>query len=414
LNPLIVNSGDIFGGAALATYRLHQGLKEIGINSLMLVQNKGSADPSVLGPKSALGKATALVRPYLDLLPTKLSMKGGNVFFSPAAVPGFFGSHVQKISPDLVHLFFLNFGFVRLEDLKKINKPIVWTLHDMWPFTGGCHYDGECGRYRQSCGSCPLLNSSREHDLSRWVWKRKKKAWRDIDITVVATSKWLADCARSSSLFGQYRIEVLPNCFDEIKYKPLDKIVARRAYGLPLDKKLILFSAVNARTDKRKGFQFLRSALNKISCDGWGSQAELVVLGASQPDDSLDLGMKAHYMGRLYDEISQVLLYSACDVLVAPSMQENLSNTVLESLACGLPVVAFNIGGMPDLIKHEFNGYLAEAFSPDDLACGITWILEKDSRFKLLSENARNDALKRYMMKNVAGRYKELYQDILK
>ena len=151
-----------------------------------------------------------------------------------------------------------------------------------------------------------------------------------------------------------------------------------------------------------------------MSQAGWGSKTELVIIGASRPENPPDMGMKVHYMGHMHDEISQVLLYSAADVVVAPSMQENLSNTVMESIACGTPVVAFDIGGMPDMINHQTNGYLAAPFDPNDLAAGMMWVLENESRHKMLSQRARQTVEERYALKTVANRYLTLYQSILK
>jgi glycosyltransferase involved in cell wall biosynthesis len=302
---------------------------------------------------------------------------------------------------------------MKIETLKSFHRPIIWTLHDMWPFTGGCHYDEECGKFRQLCGNCPFLHSGRDRDLSRRVFLRKLNSWKDVPIVVVATSHWLANMARASSLFKNQRIEVIPNGLDTEKYKPVDKQVARSVYNLPQDKHLILFSAFSATSDKRKGNQFLVPALEKLSKEGWADQAELVIVGASRPENPPDLGMKVHYMGYLQDEASQVLLYSAADVVVAPSMQENLSNAVMESLACGTPVVAFGIGGMPDMIDHQKNGYLAKPFEFSDLANGIMWVLEDKNRQEALSSCARETVIERYTLKSVANRYAALYHDVL-
>lgn len=414
MKALILNTYDIKGGAALATYRLHQGLRNVGVDSSMLVQSKRVNDISVLGPRTKSQKVLARACPYLDALALKAYPNRERQIFSPAMAPESLASRVNELNPDIVHLFWVTAGFMRLESVRKFNRPIVWTLHDMWPFTGGCHYDGGCGKYRKSCGACPVLHSSNEHDLSRRTWERKKKGWANVDMTVVATSHWLAECAQSSSLFRGYRIEVIPNGLDENRYKPIDKNTARYAYNLPLNKKLILFSSFDAVSDKRKGFQYLLPALQKMAKGGWGEKAELVILGASKPDKPVNFGMKAHYISHLHDDISQVLLYSAADVVVLPSIQENLSNTVMESLFCGTPVVAFNIGGMPDLIRHEYTGYLVPQFGPDELADGISWILADEGRHRLLSQQARNDSTRRYGLRSVAERYRALYQEILR
>jgi glycosyltransferase involved in cell wall biosynthesis len=414
VNLLILNTFDNQGGAAIATYRLHRGLRSIGINSYLLVQGKKTDDHSVIGPLTKWQKTLAILRPYVDGAATRLYRKRQKVIFSPAWLPERLASKVAKLNPDIVHLFWVNGGFFRIETLKTIKQPVVWTLHDMWPFTGGCHYDEECGKFQQSCGSCPVLHSEQEQDLSRHVWGRKRMSWEGVPITVVATSHWLADMARSSSLFRNQRVEVIPNGIDTERYKPLNKEVARAAYNLPQDKHLILFSAFSATSDKRKGNQFLVQALEKMSQAGWGSKTELIIIGASRPENPPGMGMRVHYMGHLHDEMSQVLLYSAADVVVAPSMQENLSNTVMESLACGTPTVAFDIGGMPDMIDHQINGYLATPFEPSDLADGMMWVLENESRHDMLSQRARQTVEERYALKALANRYLALYKSILK
>ena len=415
LKLIILNSYDSSGGAAIATYRLHRGLCSIGVDSRMLVSIKTTNDPTVVipEPKSLLQKVIALIHSRRDQRISLRYLGKGKQLFSPARCPDDLTLRVAKLNPNIIHLFWVNSGFMKVETLKKLKAPIVWTLHDMWPFTGGCHYDDECGQFRESCGNCPVLDSNNEHDLSRRIWERKRKSWQNIPIVVVATSRWLADMARSSSLFKDQRIEVIPNGIDAERYKPLDKVVSREGYGLPKNKKLVLFSAFNATKDKRKGNQFLIPALKEMANKGWGERIELVVIGSSTPESSLELGIKVHYMGNLRDEISQVLLYSAADVVVAPSMQENLSNTVMESLSCGTPVVAFNVGGMPDMIDHQLNGYLARPFESDDLAAGIMWVLENESRHDILSRRARKTVLERYTLQTVANRYLRLYQSII-
>lgn len=413
---VMLNTYDNAGGAAIATYRLHRGLRSIGVDSQMMVMRKETDDPRVIGPEpqNDLKKTITFFDARRDARFTFHCYAREKKLFSPARCHDKLAPRVAAINPDIVHLFWVNSGFLKIETLRQFKKPIVWTLHDMWPFTGGCHYDDECGRFRQSCGQCPILSSGSDHDLSRRVWVRKRKSWHDVPIVVVATSHWLAGMARSSSLFKDQRIEVIPNGIDTDRYKPFDKRAAREAYGLPHDKLLVLFSAFSATSDKRKGNHFLVPALKKMAQAGWGEKTELVVIGASAPENPPDLGMKVHYMGHLHDEISQVLLYSAADVTVAPSMQENLSNTVMESLSCGTPVVAFNIGGMPDMIDHQYSGYLACPFESDDLAAGLMWVLEDKARHDMLFQHARKTVVERYALKTVANRYLALYQDILK
>jgi glycosyltransferase involved in cell wall biosynthesis len=413
---VILNTDDSGGGAAIATYRLHRGLRSISVDSQMMVWNKNTDDPTVIRPElqSIFKRASSYLYKRRESRLTILCYAKEKKLFSPARCPDNLADSVAAIKPDMIHLSWVASGFMKIETLKQFKKPIVWTLHDMWPFTGGCHYDHGCERFRHSCGKCPILNSASDHDLSRQIWERKRKSWGDVPIVVVTPSHWLAEMARSSSLFRDQRIEIIPNGIDTEKFRPLDKRTAREAYDLPQDRHLVLFSAFNATSDERKGNQFLVPALNKMALAGWGEKIELVVTGASEPENPPDLGMKVHYMGKMHDEISQALLYSAADVTVAPSTQENLSNTVMESLSCGTPVVAFNIGGMPDMIDHKYNGYLAKAFDSDDLAAGIMWALENKGRHDMLSQRARKTATDRYALKAVANRYLALYQSILK
>jgi glycosyltransferase involved in cell wall biosynthesis len=414
VNILLLNTHDSGGGAAIATTRLHHGLRASGINSQILVQQKNVDDDTVLVPFTRWKRAIAELRLKLDARPLGRYKDRQKVSFSAAWLPENLASKIDAIDPDIVHLFWLGDAFFKIETLRSVRRPIVWTLHDMWPFTGGCHYDGACGKFQNACGDCPVLGSHREHDLSRQVWQRKKRSWQDVPMTIVATSNWLAAMARSSSLFGNLRIEIIPNGLDTDKYKPLDRRVAREAFDLPPDKRLVLFSAFDSTGDQRKGGQHLKVALEMLARSGRSQDIELVVLGATRRSALEHFGLPVHYLGYLKDEISQVLLYSAADVLVAPSTQENLSNTVVEALACGLPVVAFDIGGMPDMIDHQQSGYLATPFDAEDLARGLAWVIDDQARYNMLSTQARHRARERYALETVSNKYLQLYRSIVK
>src|SRR4030067_2497266 len=209
----MLNTYDNVGGAAIATYRIHCGLRSIGVVSRLMVLHKRTEDPTVIvqDPPSMLQKAISVLYSRWDERITRRYRAKENRLFSPARCPDKLALRVTAFNPDVVHLFWVNFGFMKTEPLRQFNRPIVWTLHDMWPFTGGCHYDDECGRFRQTCGNCPILNSGSERDLSRQIWERKSESWRDVPIVVVATSRWLAEMALSSSLFKDQRIEGVPN-----------------------------------------------------------------------------------------------------------------------------------------------------------------------------------------------------------
>lgn len=409
MKVLIVNTYDITGGAARAAYRLHQALQSMGVESKMLVQFKTSDDHTIIGPETTIQKKLYLRRPMLELLPLKIYKNKTQTLFSPAWLPS--RSIVNTINAndaDIVHLHWIAAGMMRIENIAKIKKPIVWSLHDMWAFTGGCHYDEECGKYKHECCSCPVLGSKKVNDLSRSVFTRKQQTFGKIDnLTIVGLSRWLVDCASQSTLFANTRVVNLPNPIDTTKFMPVNKVQARMTLNLPTDKKLVLYGAMSATSDPRKGYIELVKALGTLQNSG---NTELLVFGSSQSDNELQYGFEAHYLGHVDDD-SLRLLYCAADVMVVPSLQENLSNAIMESLACGTPVVSFNIGGNRDLIDHKQNGYLAEPFSSTDLAEGIQWVLDSPN-YESLSKNAREKVLKCFDSKIVAKRYIELYKSL--
>ncbi|MEM7756958.1 MAG: glycosyltransferase family 4 protein [Cyanobacteria bacterium P01_A01_bin.40] len=406
---------DIQGGAARAAYRLHQGLNQISVESWILSKLKYSQDPKVIGakPTSGIEQVKTGLRLTLEQLPLKPYKEREKQLFSPNWLPYKIISQVNQLNPDIINLHWIGLGYIRIETLAKFAQPLVWTLHDMWAFTGGCHYNQDCPKFTMSCGACPQLGSSKEQDLSRQIWQRKYQAWQNLNVTIVTPSQWLADSARASKLLGDKRIEVIPYGLNTDLYRPIDRQTARELLKLPTDKQLVLFLSLSATSDRRKGFHLLQPALQKLSQSGWKSKLELMVVGASEPENPPELGFRSHYLGMLNDDLTLALAYSAADVFVAPSIQDNLPNTVLEAIACGTPCVAFNIGGMPDMIEHQQNGYLAQPYETDDLAYGIDWVLQHRERNQKLSTRARKKAEQEFALSVQAHRYQKLYQSIL-
>ncbi len=410
MNILIVNTSDIDGGAARAAYRLHIALLNEGIDSQMLVQTKISDDYTVISETSKIKKAINRFRPFLDSLPVRSYKNRTKTLFSPSWLP--FSNIVNKINainPDVVHLHWIAGGMIRIEDIARIKAPVVWTLHDNWAFTGGCHIKWECNKYMESCGSCPRLGSNKENDLSRTIWNRKRQVFDNKKMTIVSLSKWLHNCSKMSSLLGSHLNVNLPNPIDTKVYKPFDKFKSRELWNLPKDKKLVIFGAMNALNDINKGYKELREALRLLK----RSDIELVVFGSSKPQNPLDFGFKTHYLGHLHDDISLVTIYSAVDVTIVPSLQENLSNAVMESLSCGTPVVAFDTGGNGDMIEHQINGYLAKPFEDIDLARGIEWVLNAPN-YDELCINARDKVEREFNSNVVAKKYIELYTEVIR
>jgi glycosyltransferase involved in cell wall biosynthesis len=401
------------GGAARAALRLMRGVQAKEVDARLIVQLKSGDDPSVVGPQTKVETAMGYVLPRLEWLCVGLYARRRECSFSPALMPDRLPSRVAEFNPDIIHLHWVTNGFMRVETCRRFDRPLVWTLHDSWAFTGGCHVPFECTRYREACGKCPVLGSSLDLDPSRWLWRRKRNAWRGLNLTVVTPSRWLAKCAKESSLFGEVRVEVIPNGLDLQLYKPVDKRAARDLLSLPQEKKLILFGGKGCTSDPNKGFSMLTEALKTLAGKGWHDTAEVIVFGSSGPLKPPDLGLKVNYLGWLNDDIKISLLYAACDVCVIPSIQENLSNAALESMACGTPCVSFDQGGLSDIISHGDNGYLARPFEPDDLAQGIAWVLEDDERRKNLSLQARQKVEQEFALEKVAERYVKLYREIV-
>lgn len=397
-------------GAGRAASRIHLSLQSTKVNSSMLVLQKSLQDKSTipLDPRTALLKkiqAKVLGRSLGD------TFARGKTF-SINLTPSLILNQIQNIHPSIVNLHWVGWEYLKIEDLAKLRVPLVWTLQDMWSFTGGCHYSEDCDRYTKSCGSCPQLKGNKEADLSRWVWQRKVRAWQDLDLTIVAPSQWMADCAKSSSLFSNLRIEVIPFCLDTKQFQPIPPEEARAVLELPQDKQLILFGALSATEDPRKGFQLLIPALQNLSRSGWQDKVELVVFGSSRPEKPINLGFTTHYLGSLNDDgLKQA--YSAADVMIVPSIQESFGQTASEALACGTPVVAFKATGLKDIVDHQKNGYLAKPYEVEDLARGIAWILEDKGRHQQLCLDARQKAKDKFSLGTQARSYLSIYTELL-
>lgn len=414
MNILTLSTSDISGGAARAAYNLFKSLKDLGIDSRMVVSSKYSQDYQVQGPKTKLKKIFAMAAMYIDALPNKLFTTNNSNLHSPAWFSNGNVRAINNLDVDIVHLHWVQGGFLSVKAISKIRKPIVWTLHDMWAFSGAEHYSNGSKRYREGYSKHNRPVGESGLDINRWVWERKIKAFRSLkNLTIVTPSKWMADCASKSVLLKDRKIEVIPVGLDHSLYRPRDKKIIREILGMPTDKNVILIGAMNFLKDKRKGGHLLKEAFQKLCDTGLDRDTELYVLGTSNPQHDEGFGFKTHYFGAGRDDLSLALLYSAVDVFVAPSIEENFAATVFESLSCGIPVVAFDIGGMPDMITHKENGYLAVPFDTTDLAKGIHWVLKQAPKSQL-SENARSFIERECTLEIQAQRYKAVYDNVLR
>lgn len=409
-----LSAHDLGGGAGRAAYRLHDGLVRIGVDSLMLVRDRTSGATTVVEQGSAARRVWARNRAYVDqALPLAYPRRERGQYFTAGLLPDAMAADVRALRPDVVNVHWVGEGFVNPRTLPRLGAPIVWTLHDAWPFTGGCHYPGDCERFADRCGACPVLGSSRARDLSRLVWWRKRRAWRSLDLSVVTPSRWLAECARKSALFADRPVHVVPNAVDIDVFRPLPRDVARSVLRLPANGRLVLFVAAGGAANPIKGFRFLADALRALAGSGRADGVALVVAGARTVPDAAAVGVPVHCTGQLSDETSLALLYSAADVAVVPSVQENFANTGLEALACGTPVIAFRVGGMPDMVRDRVNGVLVEPFDAAALADAIRWTLEDRARLEGLSRAARDIAEREYALGVQARAYVDEYGAVL-
>ncbi|PSB03534.1 glycosyl transferase [Merismopedia glauca CCAP 1448/3] len=411
MNPLIITTSDINGGAARAAYRLHQGLKNLDVPSQMLVHTKMSGDRTVMTQTSLLSK----MAPMMNRLPLIFYPHRQGGIFSPQWFPDKIQQGVAQLNPNIISLHWVSNGYLQIETLARLKKPLVWTLHDFWVFTGGCHYPQQCDRYTKSCGNCPHLSSQTQWDLSHWIWRRKAKIYPDLNLTLVAPSYWLAQAIRQSSLGQNLPLEVIPHGLNTDVYQPIPQEIARKILNLPQDKHLILFGADSGSFfDRRKGLHLLYGALQKFPQTQPEKPVELVFFGvADSQSTTRHHGWTAHYLGRFYDDVSLALIYAAADVTVVPSMEEAFGQTASESLACGTPVVAFADTGIADIVEHQINGYLASPFDVQDLAAGISWVLDDTLRRQKLGYLARASALKKFTLQLQAERYLSLFSKIL-
>lgn len=409
----MVNWSDQSGGAARASFRLFQALRHEGINTQLLVQRKQSNDHDVLGGEGPARKVFSALTLHLDGAPLWFYRKRKRDLFSTGIFPNRTHRRIQRLTPDIVHLHWVAFGMLPIEALRKLPARAVWTLHDMWGFTGGCHYDGGCDRFLRGCGQCPILGSERENDLSASLLRRKRLTVERSDITIVAPSRWLAAQARKSLVFARSRIEIIPNGLDLKVYKPINQAMARSLFSLPVDKYIILFGALAPTGERRKGYHLLIEALNQVARVCPIDRACVVMFGQADGVPLSLSGFPVHVVGVLQDDVSLAALYSSADVLVVPSIQDNFPNTIAEAMACGTPCVAFNIGGMPDLIQHRVNGYLAEPFDTADLARGILEMTVDCRTSGLMREVVRQTAESSLDQVTMAKRYVELYQGLV-
>lgn len=453
------------GGAGIAAARIHNALKKNNVDSTMIFirgsiysQNRGLFGPiKIFINKLANRVFSCFTNKLISKEPTSINLLRTGVH-----------QEINRIRPDIVHFHWINGEMLSIEEVGKIAAPIVWTLHDMWPFCGAEHYAADNGylygykplekdieseknqplqivddddtlshAYASVQSTDPELQKHKTSRLriNRWVWLRKRKNWNRVKIHPVGPSLWIADCARQSLLWREQKVTVIKNCVDTDIYRPLNVSGVRAEMGFPEEKHLVLFGAVSV-LQRRKGNDLMIKALEQLPSSFRG-ELELLIFGKEGDGDLA--GIKTHWLGRLEDDEDMARIYNIVDFFICPSRIDNLPNTCVESISCGTPVVAFDVGGISEIVEHRKQGYLAEAENATDLANGIQWVLGKkhlpanespydlnkkdssktaagneDPNYEALCKNAREKALRNFSPDEIAKEYIENYKQILK
>jgi len=409
---LIVNTSDNQGGAATAAFRLMEALNNNGHKAKMLVRDKNTSSITVAKAGEQKYSKWHFLYERLSIL-TTLRGKKNNLFAIDIANSGIDITKTREFQEaDVIHLHWINQGMLSLNGIRKIlesDKPVVWTMHDLWPASSICHYARGCTGFTKQCGNCPLLPGSSKNDLSHKVWKRKEAMLENKGIQFVTCSKWLMQTAKQSSLIKDQKIQSIPNPIDTMIFRPQGKQKAREVFQLPKDKKVILFASQKV-SDERKGGKYLLEALEICQREkpNFKDECVLAILGAKPENLPEDIQIPAYHLGYISDTQKIVSAYNAADIFVLPSLEDNLPNTIMEALACGLPCAAFKTGGIPEMIDNGKNGYTAQYKDSQDLAKGIITLLYSDN-YKEMSSEAVKKVIKNYSQSAVALKYTEVY-----
>lgn len=352
-----------FGGAYKAAERISACMKSVGVDSKVLVRTKTRIDTDGIEViNTPLKKFISKTKNVGNLL-----LSEGNI------ISDYFGTDISKNQyvkdADVIFLHWVNsfISYRDVEKLIKLNKKIIWVMHDMWLFTGGCHCDQYCGRYQFDCGYCPMLKKEKDNDISRKNFSRKQKMLQNGNIILIGPSEWIVSCAKNSRITNRKRIERIPNPIDIQMFRPIEKDMLFEKYNIDNKKKVILYGAMNAVGDKNKGYIFLKNAVEKID----KTKYQLLIFGNKAVDTEMEKNIQTIFLGYIHEEKTLVDLYNIADVFVCPSQQENYPYAVLEAQACNTPVVAFRIGGIPDIISHKETGYLCTYGNVEEMVEGI-------------------------------------------
>lgn len=415
MKVLQVSTEDNSGGASRSAYRLHQALLQQNIDCTMRVLTHQTANSRVIegrAPRTLSQKIRARIDQKLWDVSTRNWHSDNPIVHSFGRVSAGIAAELNQSSADVLNLHWIP-KLLSIEDIGLLTKPLVWTLHDMWPFCGGEHYtpDNLSARFRQGYLSSNRPSTERGPDLNRYAWEAKRDAWRRQRFAFVCPSNWMAECLRQSALFRDMDVttHVVPNPLDtEDLWVPIDKSFARRQLGLDPNCKYVLAGSAGGMA-KNKGEDMLPELMRRVQAVS-AEPVELIVFGRYRAVSSERWQTKVHWMGPVRDDAVMATIYSAADVMIVPSRQDNLPNTAVEAMACGTSVAAFRLGGLPDIVDHAQTGWLAQEEDLADLAEGIAWLLANPQRLAAINTAARDSALKKFSPNEVVRQYMAVYE----
>ncbi|GGB30681.1 MULTISPECIES: glycosyltransferase [Mucilaginibacter] len=419
LKVVHLNTYDGNGGAGRACMRLNRALLSQNIDSKIIVHYKFGNNPDIKTFNgNIIQKSYAAATIILERILAKRFLKPDSrtpfsfTWFGRSVV-----NHPDVKKADIIHLHWINHGFLdpkHIAEIRKLGKPVVWTFHDSNAFTGGCHVRYTCDHYQQQCGNCPLLINSADDDISHRIWQQKNKAYQQLDFNIIAPSLWMQDSVKKSSLMRSKATSNIPNTLETDVFKPINKKEAKAKAGLPTDKFIFLSGFMPSRKDLHKGTQYLLESMELLRqrLGAETDQIELVVFGNRGTENLPDFPFKTSFLGTINNDEKLALHYAAADAFLIPSLEDNLPYTVMESLSCGTPVIAFTTGGIPDMVRHQYSGFLATYRSSESFTDGMEWIIKHPEKDKL-NHQARQTIMDRFSEEVIARKHIEVYRQLL-
>lgn len=412
-----INTCDIIGGAARAAYRLHRGLLSLGRESCLMIAHRTIDDPTLVCPTWPRSLSARVYRKILrgkiclDFKSYKHTRPDGYEPFTDDR--SIYGACLWKHlhSADIINLHWVSgfIDYVSFFTTVSNKAPVVWTLHDMNAFTGGCHYDFDCGKFASGCGACPQLGSNNSSDLSRQIWQRKHRIFKSLNpqsLTIVAPSKWLVREVKKSPFLRRFQVVHIPYGLDIKVFMPRNRHMARDLFDIPHDKSVLLFLADDV-SNRRKGFTILMQILAVLE-----RQSNICLVSVGREKPNINTTFPHMHLGFIHDDRLLSLVYSTADLFLIPSLQDNLPNTVIESLACGTPVVGFDTGGIPDMVRTGITGCLVPSQDVELMQAAIIDLLSDSEKLTAMAANCRRIAIEEYALEKQAQHYSELYEMI--